>query len=311
MAGSVIWSLLVGLALLYVGAESLVRGASRMALRLGVTPLLVGLTVVAFGTSSPELAVSLKGALGGAGDIAIGNVVGSNICNIALILGVSALVRPISIQVQLIRLDVPILIACSTILMLFLANGSLGRLEGFVLVGGIIAYLAFTVLVALRSADSKLAMYQGALRARTSLADPMLVVAGLAALVLGSILFVDGAVAVARGMGVAEVVVGMTLVAGGTSLPELATSVVAAAKGEGDISVGNIVGSNIFNILAILGVVGAVSPLRTTVGMANIGVSLLLALLLLPFMRSGFRLSRPEGAVLVGLYLLYLLWLTS
>ena len=221
------------------------------------------------------------------------------------------MVRPISVQVRLIRLDVPILIACSTILMLFLANGSLSRLEGFVLIGGIIAYLAFTVLVALRSADSNLAVYQGALGARTSLADPMLVVAGLAALVLGSILFVDGAVAIARGMGVAEVVIGLSLVACGTSLPELATSVVAAAKGEGDISVGNIVGSNIFNILALLGVVGAVSPLRTTVGMADVGASLLLALLLLPFMRSGFRLSRSEGAVLVGLYLLYLLWLTS
>jgi cation:H+ antiporter len=305
-----VYSLLVGLALLYLGAESLVRGASRLALRLGVAPLLVGLTVVAFGTSSPELAVSLKGALTGAGDIATGNVVGSNICNIALILGLSALIRPISVQVQLIRLDVPILIGCSIVLVLFLANGSLGRLEGLLLFGGIIVYIALAVRAALREAAAKPVLAHVPVKAGSTLVDPMLVVGGLAALVLGSILFVDGAVAVARRLGVTEVVIGLTLVAVGTSLPELATSIVAAAKGQGDIAVGNVVGSNIFNILAILGVVGTVSPLRTQVSMVDIGASLLLALLLLPLMRSGFKLSRVEGAVLLALYLLYLLWVT-
>ncbi len=306
-----IWSLLGGLALLYFGAESLVRGASRLALRLGIPPLLVGLTVVAFGTSSPELAVSLKGALTGAGDVAVGNVVGSNICNIALILGLSALIRPISVQVQLVRLDVPIMIGCSVILVLFLADGSLGRLEAILLAGGIVAYVVFTARVALRDTDSELGLPQGALATGIRLADPMLVVGGLAALVLGSILFVNGAVGVARLMGVAELLIALTLIAVGTSLPELATSVVAAARGEGDISVGNVVGSNIFNILAILGLAGVVSPLRTAVGMVDLAMSLFLAVLLLPFMRSGFRLSRWEGAALLAVYLLYLLWLAS
>jgi len=305
----VLLSLLAGFVLLVLGAEFLVRGAASLALRLGIPPVVVGLTVVAFGTSTPELGVSVTGAATGAGDVAIGNVVGSNICNIALILGLAALIRPLAVEARLVRLDVPIAIGCSVLLAILLLDHHMGRAEGLILLAGILGYLWWTVRLAIRAPGPLQAQFNEELprpsRRRTYL-EALLIAGGLGALVLGSTLFVDGAVAMARALGVSEAIIGLSLVAVGTSLPELATSVVAAIRRHSDIAVGNVVGSNIFNVLAILGVSPLVAPLTSSVGAVDLGVMLLFAVLLFPLARSGFRLERWEGALLLLGYVGYL-----
>jgi cation:H+ antiporter len=308
---TLLW-LIPGFLLLVAGAELLIRGGSALALRLGLPPLVVGLTVVAFGTSSPELVVSLQAAVTGRGDISLGNVVGSNICNIALILGLAALIRPLKIQSQLIRLDVPIMIGCSLLLGTMLTDARLSRAEGAVLLVGIAGY----IWLSLRKARRESRQVQEALLAVESIPDAsrrslfrdlILVVGGVFVLVLGADLFIRGAVAAARGLGVSEAVIGLTLVALGTSLPELATSTVAAVKKQGDIAIGNIIGSNIFNILGILGVAALVRPFRGSgIGRTDLATMIGLALLMLPLMRSGFVLSRREGAFLLVIYGLYI-----
>jgi cation:H+ antiporter len=306
---TLLW-LIPGFLLLVAGAELLIRGGSALALRLGLPPLVVGLTVVAFGTSSPELVVSLQAAVTGRGDISLGNVVGSNICNIALILGLAALI--LKIQSQLIRLDVPIMIGCSLLLGTMLTDARLSRAEGAVLLVGIAGY----IWLSLRKARRESRQVQEALLAVESIPDAsrrslfrdlILVVGGVFVLVLGADLFIRGAVAAARGLGVSEAVIGLTLVALGTSLPELATSTVAAVKKQGDIAIGNIIGSNIFNILGILGVAALVRPFRGSgIGRTDLATMIGLALLMLPLMRSGFVLSRREGAFLLVIYGLYI-----
>lgn len=306
-------ALLLGLALLYVGAEALVRGACALGLRFGLTPLVVGLTVVAFGTSAPELGVSIQAAVAGQGPLAIGNVVGSNIANIALILGVAALVRPLSVKVSLIRVEVPLMIAASVLLWAFVWNGVLGRLEGAALFAGIIAFTVYSVRTARRQQDAEVdAEYAQAMPAagRPVWQYALMVVIGLAVLVGGARLLVGAASDIARLFGLSEALIGLTIVAVGTSLPELAASVVASAKREGDIAVGNVLGSNLFNILCVLGAAALLVPLAGAgISRVDLGVMLVLALVLLPMMRTGFVISRLEGAALVAGYAGYLAWL--
>ncbi len=305
-------SIALGLALLYVGAEGLVRGSAALALRLGLTPLVVGLTVVAFGTSSPELVVSLQAALSDNGAIAIGNVVGSNICNVALILGLSALIRPLKVHTQLLRFDVPLMVVASVLLALLLLDGALGRLEGALLTTGIVSYTGYLLWKARTMNSGLQEEFAEALPARQGALwrHVAFVVGGLGLLVVGANLLVKGAVAVAETLGLSKAFIGLTIVALGTSLPEMATSLVAAVRREGDIAVGNIVGSNVFNILAILGLSSLAHPLQTQgVAMTDLVVMTAFAVLMLPLMRSGFQLVRWEGALLLALYVGYVGWL--
>ena len=299
-----------GLALLAAGAEALVRGSSALALRLGVTPLVVGLTVVAFGTGSPELFVSVEAAYRGDSGIALGNVVGSNIGNVALILGLAALVRPMKVRSELIRREVPLMIAVTLLLCLLLYDGALSRVDGLILVMGSVAYTAFAYLAARRDRSKVVAEeFEDALAQpkRAAWVDALLVVAGFALLLFGARLLVGGATNIAESFGVSQVVIGLTVIAVGTSLPELATSVVAAAKGEADVAFGNVIGSNILNILLILGVAALISPVEAR-GLRTLDLGVLVgsAVLLLPLMRRGWVLNRWEGGLLLAGYVAYL-----
>ena len=299
-----------GLVLLVGGADAFVRGASALALRLGWSPLVVGFTVVAFGTSAPELAVSLEAAFGGSGDLALGNVLGSNVANVGLILGASALVRSAAVAPDLLRRDVPALLIASVVLAGLLLDDRLSRADGTVLLLGLVGYVAFT----LRQSDSAAAEGLEApaeARAASGWRTAALSLGGLIALVLGADVLIGGATGLAATLGVPEPVIGLTLVAVGTSLPELATSLTAALRGQADLAVGNVVGSNIFNVLGVLGTSALVRPLVATEGAATAGwtgtgavvAAALLASLLL---WTGRRLDRWEGAVLLAAYAAYL-----
>ncbi len=311
--------LIAGFVLLVAGAEALVRGASRLAAAFGISPLVIGLTVVAFGTSAPEMAVSTVSSLSGQADIALGNVIGSNIFNIFLILGLSALVAPLMVSAQLIRLDVPLMIGASVLVYLFALNGVIGRPEGIILFVGILIYIGFLIRQSRRenlNVQAEYAEKYGEREPRSTkvlLKDTALLLAGLGLLVLGSNWLVDGAVMVAHKLGVSELVIGLTIVAVGTSLPELATSVVAAIRGERDIAVGNVVGSCLFNLLAVLGLAGMVSPSGIAVSAQSLHVDLpvmiLTAVVCLPIFFTGKRISRGEGALLLSGYIGYMAWL--
>ncbi len=306
--------LLASLILLIIGAEGLVRGSSSLALRLGLTPLVVGLTVVAFGTSSPELVVSIGAALQGQGDIAVGNVVGSNIFNIGVILGITALICPIAVRLQMIKIDVPIMIAAALLLPVLLWDGKLGFIEGLLLTIGIIAYTGFNVWLARKTTNPEVTEEFDSgvpgLSKHWGL-DLLLILGGLGVLVLGSQLLVENAVILARALGLSEAVIGLTIIAAGTSMPELATSVVAALRKQPDIAVGNIVGSNVFNILGILGIATLVTPIEVqSIRGIDYAFMIGMSVVLLPFLWSGLRLRRLEGLVLLGIYGVYaaLLW---
>jgi len=302
--------LLAGSVLLWFGAETFVRCSSALALRLGLTPLVVGLTVVAFGTSAPELGVSLISAFRGLGDVATGNVVGSNIANVGLILGLAALVKPIRIEAQLLRLDLPLVVAASLLVTLLFGDGMLSRVSGVLLVLLLIGYVVLSLRKAKLDVEFETSGFGEQARRR-----PVGIVIGLAAfgltmLIMGSFAFVNGAEDLAIRLGVSPAIVGLTVVAVGTSLPEAATSIVAAWRGQGEIALGNVVGSNMFNLLAILGITSTVSPLtRGGVSMASFGVMILFAALLIPMMKTGMRISRWEGAGLIAAYVAYLAWL--
>lgn len=301
-----------GLALLFLGGEALVRGARSLATRLRVSPLVIGLTVVAFGTSAPELAVSLEAATSGAGDIALGNVVGSNIANLGLILGITALIRPTTVQARLLRVDAPLMVFVSLVLVWMLANGSVSAPEGGVLLAGLAAYLVWTAVGARSESDEVRAEFEGGLPAAPSGFVPSLglVVAGIAALVFGGRLLIDSAVDVASALGVSEAVIGLSLVAIGTSLPELATSVVAGLRGQGDIAVGNVIGSNLFNVLGIVGITALITPvMRGGVDFLTLGIFVVATFLVLPLLRTRMRLTRREGGLLLLGYAVYLAWL--
>lgn len=308
----------VGLVFLIAGAEALVRGASRMAAVLGISPLVIGLTVVAFGTSSPELAVSVKSALSDQASIAVGNVIGSNIFNVLFILGLSAVIVPLVVSQQLVRLDVPLMIALSVIVLVFSLDGKFSRTEGLMLVIGLVMYIWFLMYQSRRESAGVREEYAGEFgaekHAKTGwVKDIVLIIGGLALLVLGSRWLVDSAVSFAQYLGVSELVVGLTIVAAGTSLPEVVTSVIAAIRGERDIAVGNIVGSNIFNIMGVLGLASIVAPTGIEVSTAvtgfDIPVMIAVALACLPIFFTGGVISRQEGMLLLGYYVAYTLYL--
>lgn len=306
----------IGLVALIVGADLLVRGASSLALSIGISPLVVGLTVVSFGTSAPELAVSAQSAWAGQTDIALGNVVGSNIANVLLILGASALVVPMRVHRQVIRQEVPVMIGASLLLWALAADGAIGRIDGFLLATLLIAY---TVVVIRQSRREQAALREAAQPVEPAGWDAWwgaqlgLIVVGLVLLVVGSNWLVEAAVAFANYLGISELVVGLTVVAVGTSLPELATSIMAAIKGERDIAVGNVVGSNIFNILAVLGISASVAPSDLGVAPALLAFDLpamvAVALICLPIFFVGGCVTRGEGALFLGYYLAYTVYL--
>lgn len=297
----------LALALLLVGAEGLVTGSASLALRAGISRLVVGLTIVAFGTSSPELVVSLQATLASQGDIALGNAIGSNSFNIGVILGVTALVHPIQVNRQIIRVHAQIAVVVALLVPLFLADQLVGRGEGLVLLSGLAAYTAGSIVLGRREARATDDVVPGARASRSWGLDLAFIAGGLVLLVLGSSLLVEHAVSLAQAIGLSEAVIGLTIVAAGTSLPELATSVVAAVRRQPDIAIGNIVGPNIFNVLAILGAASVVTPLAGP-GIARLDqwVMVGFAVLLLPLLATGRQLNRSEGVVLLVLYGAYM-----
>ncbi len=303
---------LAGLAILFGGGEILVRGASSLALRMGVSRLAIGLTVVAFGTSAPELIVSLDAASRGVGDISIGNVVGSNIANVSLILGLSALFHPLTVQAKVVRLDAPIMVFTSLCLVAVMADGEASRGDGILLLAGLVAFVVFTYWEGSRESEAIQEEFTTAApTARPGLGlSALSALGGLALLMFGGQLLVGAAVSMATAWGVPPATIGLTIVAVGTSLPEAVTSVVASFRGQGDIAIGNVVGSNIFNVLGILGVTSVVGPLSlgaitaTDLGVM-VGVAVALAVLLL-WRRS---LGRLEGGALLAAFVVYTVWL--
>jgi cation:H+ antiporter len=301
--------LLAGGLCLIAGAELLVRGASRIAAAAGISPLVIGLTVVAFGTSAPEFAVTAGAAWSGQADLALGNVVGSNIFNILFILGLSALVAPLVVSQQLVRLDVPLVIGVSFLAAGLSLDGRIGRLDGLVLFSGILVYTGFLIGRSRRESGATQAA-DGEISGRAAppswLPSGGLVAAGLLMLAVGARWLVSGAVAAAQALGVSELVIGLTIVAAGTSLPEVATSVLASLRGERDIAVGNIVGSNLFNLLGVLGLGGLVAPAGIPVSAGaltfDIPVMIATAIVALPMAFTGGRIARWEGALLLGFY---------
>jgi cation:H+ antiporter len=320
-----------GLALLVVGGELLVRGASSLATAVGISPLVVGLTVVALGTSAPELAVSVRASLAGQGDLAVGNVVGSNIFNVLFILGLSALIRPLAVSSRLVRLDVPIMIASAGLMWWLCADGVVSRADGLVLLLGIVAYTAFLIVQGRRETRALRAEVEAEVLAKRVVDDAavkigaspemvrrasvplqlVLIAAGLVALVFGARFLVDAAVTVATALGVSELVIGLTIVAAGTSLPEVAASLIAAARGHRDIAIGNVVGSNVFNALCILGAAGVANPIPVPESALRFDLPVMLgaSVACLPIFFRGRAIVRWEGLLFLGYYAAYTAYL--
>jgi cation:H+ antiporter len=316
---------IAGLAALVIGAELLVRGASKAALSFGISPLVVGLTVVAFGTSAPEAAVSLGAVLTERSDMAVGNVVGSNIFNVLFILGLSAIIAPLAVSTQIVRQEVPVVIGASVLLLVLALDGSLGLFDGLLLFGLLLAYTTYVVIQSRAETREAQAEYDAELRPAASGAwdsrvpvQLALIAAGLVALVLGSEWLVSASVAFARQLGVSDLVIGLTIVAAGTSMPEVATSLAAALRGERDIAIGNVLGSSVFNILGCLGLSALVSGfVSSTGGLAvppsalhfDIWVMLAVALACLPIFMTGREIARWEGALFLLYYAAYAAYL--
>ncbi|HMP75420.1 MAG TPA: calcium/sodium antiporter [Kiritimatiellia bacterium] len=308
--------LIGGFILLVWGAEQLIKGASRLAAGLGISPLVIGLTVVSYGTSAPELFISTISAWNGASELAFGNVVGSNIFNILFVLGVCALISAMDVDARLIRIDVPIMIGSSAVAWVMALNGVVSRGEGLLLAAGVVAYTLFCVRQSRKEENPAIqAEYEReyGLKARTRrqiAAQVTLCVVGLAMLVVGSKLLVVACVSIARWLGVSELVIGLTIVAAGTSLPEVATSVIAALRKERDIAVGNLVGSNIFNILSVLGFSALVAPDGIAAPPQSLAfdvpVMMAVSIACLPIFFTGYRISRWEGLVFLAYYVFYI-----
>ena len=307
-----------GLAALIVGAEALVRGASRLALSFGVSPLVVGLTVVAFGTSSPEVAVSVGAAFDGRTDLAVGNVVGSNVFNVLFILGVSALIAPLVVHAQIIRQEVPIMIGASLLLLAVGLDGRVGRADAALLFALMIAYTVFLVVQSRRETQATRDEYAGEVERRGGWdahwgVQALLVAVGLGLLVLGADWLVDASITFAKALGVSDLVIGLTIVAAGTSMPEVATSILAAVRGERDIAVGNVVGSCVFNILGCIGLAGVVAPSGLPLDGAilnfDLWVMIAVAFATLPVFITGREIARWEGVVFLGYYAAYVAYL--
>ncbi len=306
--------IVVGLVLLVWGGELLVRGAVALAASFRISPLVIGLTVVAFGTSAPELGVSLQAAVSGNADVAVGNVVGSNIINVLLILGAAALVTPLIVSSQLVRLDVPLMIAASVAVWGFASDGQIERWEGVVMFTALVIYIVFCIRKSRGEAkqvqDEFASEYAKTENGTINLLMQVgLIVVGLVLLGIGSKLLVDGAVSIATRLGVSELVIGLTIVAAGTSLPEVVTSVVASFRGERDIAVGNVVGSNLFNILCVLGLTSVVSPegiaVSSTAIAFDIPVMVAVAVICLPIFITGGVIRRWEGGLFLVYYVAY------
>lgn len=306
--------LVLGLVVLTASAEALTRGAVRVARGLGVSPFIVGFTIVGFGTSAPELVVCLSAALRGTSDIAIGNVVGSNVANIGLVLGLSALVRPLAARMNFLRVEVPLVIAASLLLLFLARDNRFGRGDGAVLLAGFAALCVYMVRSARteppevkeevgKAAEGHLPLWLAC----------VLLLGGLAGLIGGAHLLVTAAVDIARDLGVSEWVIGLTVVAVGTSLPEIAAGVAAAYRGQADLVLGNIAGSNLFNILLVLGTTVAVQPVRLSdsVVMTDIPLMVMFALMLLVTIANGMIVHRWEGAILLAGYAAYVAWQVS
>lgn len=308
--------IIAGLTALIAGGELLVRSASNVAASLKVTPLVIGLTVVAFGTSAPELAVSVGASLNGQPDISLGNVVGSNIFNVLFILGISALIVPLVVSIQLIRFDVPIMIGASIALWLMCFDGNIGRINGLILTVCIVIYTLWLVRQSRLDQSAQKELQIGNQR---TFRKKQLLLAGLAAIValfllaFGASWLVDGSTTIARGMGISELVIGLTIVAAGTSLPEVATSVMASIRGERDLAVGNIVGSNIFNIFCVVGISAMISPsgiqAAPTAIQFDIPVMIAVAIVCLPIFFTGNRIARLEGIAFLFYYCAYVTFL--
>ena len=320
MDSTVILLFIVGCALLIAGAEMLVNHASFLALAFGISPLVIGLTIVAYGTSAPELVVSVQSSYSGQGDLAVGNLVGSNIANVLLILGVSSVVTPLVVSRKIIRLEVPLLIGISIVTMAMAWNGSIGRLEGSILFLGALLYTGFIIYQSRReeSEDARIAALDLDAPPAIALERPRTgqiairlgwIVVSFAMLVLGSRALVYSASTIARSLGFSELIIGLTIVAVGTSLPELATSVMASIKGEKDIAIGNVIGSNIFNILFVMGVCSMIAPEGLPIALPalrfDIPVMVAVAIACLPIFFTGGIVDRWEGLLFLGYYLAY------
>ncbi|ADE14836.1 Na+/Ca+ antiporter, CaCA family [Nitrosococcus halophilus Nc 4] len=315
MSSITVLLLVLGFILLMEGAEWLVRGAARLGANSGISPLAIGLTVVALGTSAPELAVNLQSALGGHPDIAVGNVIGSNILNVLFILGISALITPLSVSAPLIRLDVALMLATSSLVYLLALDGQFSRLDGGLLFIGMIIYLVFSTIKCRRENMEVPHEYteEYGLQKKGILKSLGLILLGLLLLALGARWLVAGAVEMARFFGVSELIVGLTLIAIGTSLPEAAASVVASLRGERDIAVGNVVGSNLFNLLAVLGLTSLATPAGIPISPAalnfDIPVMLAASIACLPILFTSHLIARWEGILFLGYYLAYTAYL--
>jgi len=301
--------IVIGFALLAWGADLMVSGASQLARSWGISPLVVGLTIVAFGTSAPELAVSLSASFSGKSAIAIGNVVGSNIGNIGLALGIAALIRPLSVQVRLVRFEVPILMGASGIIYFFAWMGEIQQWFGYLLITGLFAYIFFLYRWAFKEGPEVEAEYAVELRGQKSpLINLVKVCVGFACLAGGGHILVDGASGLARAFGISELVIGLTILALGTSLPEIITSIIAVWRKQVDIAIGNVLGSNLFNTLGVLGAAAAVQPIpiERDLLVRDFPVLSLMTLLLFPFLRTGYRVRWWEGMLFVMIYVAYI-----
>ncbi|MBX3044067.1 MAG: calcium/sodium antiporter [Candidatus Kapabacteria bacterium] len=304
--------LIIGSLLLYFGADSLVKGSTRLAINLGITPIIIGLTVVAFGTSAPELIVSLSAGYQGNAEIALGNVIGSNICNIALILGLSSLIRPVEFHLKYVNKDFWIMIIASIAVLIMSLDGDLDMWDGAILTLGIVSYVLYNIK---KSKDENLEIELEEVTGKTKFKDKnifhvLLLIVGLVILMMGANLFLEGAVNIAKYLGLSNVIIGLTIVALGTSLPELAVSVVASIKKESDISLGNVIGSNIFNLLMILGVTSIFFPIGANdISLVDIGIMIFTSLIIVPLGMRGNKFSRLDGAFLLLIYIGYMYYL--
>ncbi|OQZ00296.1 MAG: calcium/sodium antiporter [Candidatus Brocadia sp.] len=305
--------LFAGLAGLYYGAEWLVGGASRFARSFQIKPVVIGLTIVAFGTSTPELVTSVTAGMRHLSDIAMGNIIGSNIANIGLILGLSALVRPLTIDTKLLYREMPIVVGISFLLYFMVWDGTLSRTEGAILLGGIVLYTCYVYRIALKEASLVEQEYEEFLGTEDTNVrkNIFLILIGLGALMGGAHFLVHAAIFIAKVIGISELVIGLTVIAVGTSLPELATSLVAAIRKESDISVGNVLGSNIFNILTVLGISSIIQPLSVNAASLRVDMPVMLffSIFIIPLITWKFMISRVQGMMLLIGYAVYILWL--
>ena len=302
--------LIVGLAVLIYGGDLLVNGSVKIAKHFSISPLIIGMTIVAFGTSAPELIVSIKASLAGSSEIAIGNVIGSNIANLALVLGLTALIFPLAIENQSLRVDWPVMMFASGLFYLFMLDGEIARWEGIVLFSLLIGFVIWLLNIKKESSvedDTNNTK-------KTSITKPiLLVIAGLIGLYFGSEWLLNGAVNIAKQAGISEHIIGVTIIAFGTSVPELATSAIAAFKKQADISIGNLIGSNIFNIMAVIGLTGIITPIPVSKMVLDFDIFWVIgiAFILFPLMRFGRVITRTKGIFLLAIYLAYILLLLN